>query len=52
MKKKNLKTTTKIPKEKSNDSSQNKVKNNTGTPPERDTNPIPPNPNQVDNHDT
>lgn len=52
MKKKVIKTPTKTPKEKSTDLSQDKVKSDTGTPPKNDTNPLPPNPNQVDNHDT
>lgn len=52
MKNKAIKTIAKISKEKSNDLSQNKVKSNTGTPPKKDTNPLPPNPNEVDNHDT
>ncbi|GGH25917.1 hypothetical protein GCM10011418_34810 [Sphingobacterium alkalisoli] len=27
-----------------------KIKHNTGERPEKDTNPLPPNPNKVDNH--
>lgn len=27
------------------------VENDTGKRPEKDTNPLPPNPNQVDNHE-
>ena len=30
---------------------QTKVKSDTGTRPSKDTNPLPPNPNEVDNHD-
>ncbi|NGM61695.1 hypothetical protein G5B30_07165 [Sphingobacterium sp. SGG-5] len=28
-----------------------KVESNTGKRPEKDTNPLPPNPNKVDNHE-
>lgn len=52
MKKQTLKTPDKISKKKAANLSQTVVKNNTGTRPEKDTNPLPPNPNQVDNHET
>ncbi len=38
-------------KEKDHKDRKTKVESNTGKRPEKDTNPLPPNPNKVDNHD-
>lgn len=35
---------------KKNDKANTKVESDTGKRPEKDTNPLPPNPNKVDNH--
>ncbi|MEN5234045.1 hypothetical protein [Sphingobacterium faecium] len=51
MKKQNIKTEVKEKKKTSDTHAQTKVKSDTGTRPSKDTNPLPPNPNEVDNHE-
>lgn len=53
MKKQALKSTLEDLKKKKNiaDRPQAKVRSDTGSQSEKDTNPLPPNPNEVDNHD-
>lgn len=53
MKKQTFKSESEKLKKKNNiaDRPQTKVKSDTGSQSEKDTNPLPPNPNQVDNHD-
>ncbi|MDR2283609.1 MAG: hypothetical protein LBE37_10385 [Sphingobacterium sp.] len=48
--KKNSKTATEKEQEYKDRNQKTKVEDSTGKRPERDTNPLPPNPNQVDNH--
>ncbi len=49
--KKNSKTATEKEQDYRNRTPKTKVEDSTGKRPERDTNPLPPNPNQVDNHE-
>lgn len=51
MKKQNIKTEVKEKKKTFDTHAQTKVKSDTGTRPSKDTNPLPPNPNEVDNHE-
>lgn len=54
MKKQTLKSESERLKKKKNiaDRPQTKVKSGTGSHSEKDTNPLPPNPNEVDNHES